>query len=208
LYYEKLPDGQIAMIVEHNVKADPMIGIEYYKKYTLGELVDKNIGNRIDEILKEEGVSGSISVNFKGTVAHEYNAKINLGTEEISLQTLVGELTNNELRIRDERKIFGDVESDLIANVEITEYETKINFKGKFKANGFFQHQVSYGKDSTGIYFQPQLYFSGVKGTYMVRLKAIGKYGEVDSNPEEKPIPFVLFEPDEISFPKVYLFKI
>lgn len=70
------------------------------------------------------------------------------------------------------------------------------------------QYQVSYGKDSKGIFFQPQVYFSGVKGTYMLRIKSNGRYGTLDSNPSETPIPFVLFESDEISLSKVYLFKL
>lgn len=209
LYYEKLPNGQIALIVEHNVKADPMIGIGYNKKYTLGELVDKNIGNRIDEILKEEGVSGSISVNFKGTVAHEYNAKINLTTEEISLQTLVGELTHNELQITDVKSIDGFVKSEFDARVIYEKSDISIALKTNLDAKGNMYYSVSYGKDSKGIFFQPQLYFSGVKGTYMISGKVeSGNVFSFEHNPEEKPIPFVLFEPEEISFLKIYLFKI
>ena len=70
------------------------------------------------------------------------------------------------------------------------------------------QYQFSYGKDSKGIFFQPQLFFSGVKGTYMIRVKADSELGNWDSNPNETPIPFVLFESDEISLSKVYLFKL
>jgi nitrogen regulatory protein PII-like uncharacterized protein len=172
-------------------------------------LVNKNIGNRIDEILKEEGVSGSILVNFKGIVKHEYNAKINLTTEEIRLQTLVGELTHNELQITDVKSIDGFVKSEFDARINYEKSDISIALKTNLDAKGNMYYSVSYGKDSKGIFFQPQLYFSGVKGTYLISGKVeSGNVFSFEHNPEEKPIPFVLFEPEEISFLKIYLFKI
>ena len=156
------------MIVEHNVKADPMIGVEYNKNFTLGELANSQASKNMDKILEKEGVNGNITVHFSGEISHEYNAKLNLSTEEISLETIIGELTHFESKIRDERKIFGFVESDLKAEIDIDEFDTNLSFKGNVKANGHLQYQVSYGKDSKGIFFQPQVYFSGVKGTYMI----------------------------------------
>lgn len=60
-----------------------------------------------------------------------------------------------------------------------------------------------------GAYYQDTIFFSGIKGKAKQKLevRTDGKK-KFDSNPEDKTIDFILFDPQNIVMEKVYLFKL
>jgi hypothetical protein len=210
LYYEKLPDGQIAMIVEHNVKADPMIGINYYKKFKLSELANHSETENVGVVMEKLKDDAEIEVNFDGLLAGEYNVKTNLETGETNFIEKMGNfLYLQKNTITNKETIKGEIKAVANKNFKFKSIDKDINIKGELEAKGEFIHKRSYGKDDQGIWFADELYFSGVKGSYMVNVKTKFQNKKVfESNPEETPVPFVLFKPNTIKFPKTYLIKI
>jgi hypothetical protein len=210
LYYEKLPDGQIALIVEHNVKADPMIGINYYKKFKLSELSNHSETENVGVVMEKLKDDAEIEVNFDGIISGEYNVKTNLETGETSFIEKAGNfLYLQKNTITNKETIKGEIKAVANKNFKFKSIDTDINIKGELEAKGEFIYKRSYGKDEQGIWFADELYFSGVKGSYMVNVKTKFQNKKVfESNPEETPVPFVLFKPNTLKFPKTYLLKI
>jgi hypothetical protein len=210
LYYEKLPDGQIALIVEHNVKADPMIGINYYKKFKLSELSNHSETENVGVVMEKLKDDAEIEVNFDGIISGEYNVKTNLETGETSFIEKAGNfLYLQKNTITNKETIKGEIKAVANKNFKFKSIDTDINIKGELEAKGEFIHKRSYGKDEQGIWFGDELYFSGVKGSYMVNV-TIGVENEKvwESNSDQKPVPFVLFKPTNINFPKTYIIKL
>ena len=207
-YYEKQDDGKIAFVVEHNVKADPLIGIKYEKEFTLSDLKKNENSDNIAAVAKHTGWDAGINVIFSGEISGEFNAKINTLTGKAEFKKVIGNyFLKNEYTVTNKSTIKGFAVANFSTSVDFNPIE--IDVKLEVKADGSVSHSRAFGKDDKGIWFQDILNFSGIKGTYMMRATAdVGSVISMDSNPEETPVPFVLFKPKDIEFPKNYLLKI
>ena len=206
-YYEKQDDGKMAFVVEHNVKADPLLGIKYAKTFTLNNLKNNGNSENIDAVAKDVGWNAQIDVTFDGEIGGEFNVKINTLTGKIEFKQLVGNyLLKNEYTITNTTTIKGFAVADFSASVDFNPIKVDINLK--VNADGSVAHSRAFGKDDKGVWFQDILNFSGIKGTYMLNVQ-LGSDDNMkwESNPDKIPVPFILFKPKDVALPKIYLLK-
>lgn len=213
-YYEKQNDGRMAQIVEFNIKAAPLIGINYTDTFTLEQLIknQKSLGNKgiepLAKVIDAADLQAAITISIDGTLSQEYKLKINTLTNEQHITPIIGNyLTKNKTTFTQQNAISIFVDANANGIVEFKKIKSEL--KSKVNANGSVSHSRSYGKDKEGIWIQDIITLSDVKGTYMVRVVAKYKNEKIfDTNPEEKPTPFTAFEGKEIKLPKVYLLKL
>ena len=217
-YYELQDNGKHAFVIEHNIKADPLIGIRYEKDFTLGELLEnrkakrKEKGNKkpdkLAEVAEAAGLEASLNLKVDGIIKQEYSLKINTLTGKIEVLPTIGNyLIYNQTKVTQQEAISVFVDASGIANVEIDILKTELIVK--LKAQGTISHSRFYGKDEQGIWTQDSIEMSEITGIYMMRVKLGTDEGDLwDSNPDETPVPFVAFDGDKIPFTKVYLLKI
>lgn len=221
-YYELQEDGQLALTIEHNVKADPLLGITYNNTFTLEDLIKLKNARKaekdgesaskstLEKIAEEAGLDASLTLNVDGTIEQEYNIKINTLTGKHNLVPIVGNyITNNQGRVAQKEAISIYAEFKGSAELKIDDFDISTSLILKGDAQGSISHTRAFGKDDKGIYFQDYTEMSKITGTYMMRAKISRKNKDIyDSNPEETPISFVAFDKEPIAFPKIYIFKI
>ena len=217
-YYEKQDDGKMAFVVEHNVKADPLLGIKYEKTFTLGEMLKNRKAKReakgndkpdnLAKVAEAAGLDASLTLKVEGTIAQEYNVKINTLTGKPTVTAILGNyLIYNQQKITQREAISVFVDVDAKSKLKINRFTGEL--KVKAKANGSVSHSRSYGKDEHGIWMQDSIELSEIKGEYMMRAKAKVQGAPVfDTNPEETPVPFIAFDKRTVDLPKVYLLKV
>jgi len=214
VYFDQ-KDGKISRVVEENVSAKPFLGIKYNKKHKLINLPKKEKG--LQDLIDKHGSQATFTLDIEGTIQAEYNIKLNLHTREAKLvDNLYQNLSNSH------GKFTGGIALKATASLE-AKFDVTIDTSwvpfvrtedvqviGRMDAElgGYIVVSRQYAVDK-GAYYQDTIFFSGIKGKAKQKLevRTDGKK-KFDSNPEDKTIDFILFDPQNIVMEKVYLFKL
>lgn len=223
MYYKTLADKRTALILEANVKADPLVAINFEKKYNLADLIkNKTKGEsnqkkkeQIANLLKKIGDGITANITMKGEIKMEQNVKYNMLTEQYSLKDKFSSLVERNKTIYSERITgtillegnyrkkffkFSPLETEVTANISL-----------KMACQAVLITEYGYDKkEGRGLFMEQKLKFSGLKGTFSGGLssdnESFGSY-EYKSN-EGKPIDFTLIEGETYTLNTIYFFSI
>uniref|UniRef100_UPI0040470D74 hypothetical protein n=1 Tax=Flavobacterium sp. TaxID=239 RepID=UPI0040470D74 len=236
MYYKQLSDRRVAMFYEVNVKASPLLAIEIKKEFDLLSLMDKGIdaikaklpndkkvkeelkknepnNSKIKQKLNDAGLQVTGVIIVTGEIGFEHKVAFNLLTQEYSILDILGKgiiNAKNEIllktQIKFDAKITGTYKKEFI----FYKLQTNIDGKLNIKMNGAMGIKMKYGyTPEKGLFLQPILYFSGIKGIYSGELKSTSRiFGyEFETSDEIKPTPFTLLEPFEMDLMTMKLFN-
>lgn len=231
MYYKTQSDNRLALIFEANLKADPIVAVNFEEKFDLIQMLEekkepvageKPVNKKLEknkkilaEGLKAIGIKeikGKITV--VGELACEFNVKYNLLTNTYDIKDKLGNFINNsEAKIVFKEQIIVTV---IINGKYKNEFkffgiETQVDGKFELKLNGSAALKTNFKYDKTdGLYMNKTLIFSGIKGTFTGSIKAKStQLGDLlDYSPNEgKPINFNLIEPHDISLGTIQFFN-
>lgn len=227
MYYKTLANKRMALIIEANIKADPLVAINFEKKFTLKSLFfDKatkgetdeekqKTNKKISEMLTKMGENDvTFILTMKGEIKIEQNVKYNLLTEQYSLTDKFSELVENNTTTYS-KKISGTISFEADYDKKLFEFsplETKVSasLTLKMACEAIIITQYGYDKKGgKGLFMEQKLKFSGMKGTYKANLKATNRrFGTYEySSNEGKSIDFTVFDGHTISLNTIYLFN-
>lgn len=235
LYYQKQTNGKLALILEADIKIEPLIAVEYKKEFDLLDYItDKTIKDKFkgknkkqkekdfekvrDKVkgtYEEQLNNVAASLTITGGISIETNVKYNFLTNTYSFKKQAGNFYDESkgvVAFGRYVKIEGKVEARLFK--EYIFFGCKIShFEGKLKFDlsasmGFFQ---SLGKDENGFFVENYLSFSGIKVTLLAKAKLIiVKYTIFDfdiSDEKDQPKEYVILPEKRVRMFKIYLIK-
>lgn len=227
MYYKMMADKRMALIFEANIKADPLVAINFEKKFNIKSLLfddatkeetdedkkkrNKKISDKLAKIGKDDV---TFTLSIVGEIKLEQNIQYNVLTEQYSLKDkLCSLIEKNKIAYTD--KIAGSVLFEYSADkkfFEFTPLETKITTSLSLELACESIVIIEYGydkKDNKGLYMSIKLKFSGLKGTFVnsnsFENDDIGKY-ELSPN-DGKPIDFTVLKGDTFTLSTIYLFN-
>jgi outer membrane protein OmpA-like peptidoglycan-associated protein len=226
MYYKMLSDRRIALIYEANIKADPLVAINFEKKFNIKSLLfddatkgetDEDKKKRNKKISDKLAKMGKDDVTFTlaimGEINLEQNLKFNSLTEQYSLQDKFCTLIEKN-KIAYTQKIAGSVLFEHAADKKLFEFtplETKVTTSLTLKLACESIVIIEYGydkKDNKGLFMTLKLRFSGLKGTFKANVKARVDDDEAEYSPNDgKPIDFTVLEDNTYTLSTIYLFN-
>ncbi|GAA3762385.1 OmpA family protein [Flavobacterium ginsengiterrae] len=227
MYYKLMQDRRMALILEANIKADPLVAINFERKFNLKSLLydeghkhetnkDKKEANEaISEILAKIGNNDvTFTLTIVGEINLEQNVLYNVLTEQYSLKDKFSELVQNNTtayskRIKGTVSFETDLERELF---KFTPIETKVtaHIKLDLACEAILITKFGYDKKGgQGLFMEKKMKFSGLKGTFQAngRVKPKNKKPIGYSANEGKPIDFTVLEGHTISLGIIYLFN-
>lgn len=227
VYYKMQADRRMARIYEANIKADPLVAINFEKKYTMKSLLHskatknetdeekKKENDKINDILSDMGDNDfKLTLTMVGEVAFEKNIQYNSLTEQYTLKDKFNNLPQKNIisysnKIKGSISFEGDYHTDLF---KFTPIETKVDANLDFKIDCEAIVITEYGFDKVngrGLFLTYKLKFSGLKGTFKGNVKAkVQNKKTFDYSPNEgKPINFTVLEDFTKTLKTVYLFN-
>lgn len=227
MYYKMQADRRMALIYEANIKADPLVAINFEKKLTIKSLIfDKETKNETDEDWKEinENISGILSemgeddikfsMSMVGEIGLEKNIQYNVLTEQYTLKDKFNNLPQKKITSYS-NKITGNISFEIDYHKKFFEFspiETKIDGNLDFKIDCEALLITEYGFDKAngkGLFITQKLKFSGLKGTFKGTLKAqVQSKKSFDFSPKNgKKIDFTVLEGFTKTLKTIYLFN-
>lgn len=222
MYYKTQLDNRLALIFEANIKADPLVAINFEKKFDLKKLIEEKLTHKDNQNKKEDikGFLKTLNTNLKATltivgeIAINQSVQYNLLTNNYTISDKLGNLIQKNV-VTFTKKIKGTIIFDAKVNKKLFEFspiQTEVNATVKLEMALESAIQTEYGYDKIsgkGLYMDKKLIFSGLKGVFSGNLKVQVKDKEVfDYSPNEgKPIPFTLFDKDEYNLGRIYYFN-
>lgn len=222
MYYKMQEDKRLALIYEANIKADPLVAINFEKKYNLGELIKNKTQNK-DNQKKKKLIAGVIekigdgitaTLTMKGEITMEQNVQYNVLTEQYTFNDKLINFAQKNITTYSS-KITGTIVLEGSFSKKFFEFsplETKVD--GKITLDMACEAVVitQYGfdkKGGKGLYMEQKLKFSGLKGTFKGSIDVHVKDREPIgySSNEGKPIPFTLLEADTYTLNTIYFFN-
>lgn len=222
MYYKVLEDKRMALIFEANIKADPLVAINFTRKYNLGELIKNKTKNESNQKKKEE-ITGVIEKTGNGiTATLTMTGEIKI-EQNIQYNALTGQYKLNNKWVNPVQKCITTYSKKITGTILL-----KGNFNKEFFKFSPLETKVTanitldmaceavlitkYGfdqKGGKGLYMEQKLKFSGLKGTFAGNIKGrndtFGKY-EYSSN-NGKPIDFTLIEGETYLLNTIYFFN-
>ena len=237
MYYYQQADKRVAMVYEASIKADPLLAIEIKKEFDLSEILDKGMGitnkrpstskqaqglleklkpntAKVKSFLADNGIKVKGEITVTGEISFEHHVKFNVLTKQFTIAQIAG----NAFATQEDERLFKTQISfsAIITGTMLNEYKIfglQANVDGalKLSANGAVALRIKYGINrKQGMYIQPVLVFSGLKGIYSGNFKVKVKYEDdklVDIEHKITPTPFTLIEPFELDLFKTQLFN-
>ncbi|GEM56120.1 hypothetical protein FB1_23410 [Flavobacterium branchiophilum NBRC 15030 = ATCC 35035] len=178
MYYKKQNDGRLALVYEANLKADPLVALNYKKEFDLLSLITKGIENikgakhpkdkKVKEKLernKENNnsivehfksicvptIKGSIDVT--GSILFEKKIQYNLLTNTYTFTDKLGNLVQtayNEVIIKKQIDFNTTIKGKFDGKFEFFRLETSFEGKVDFTLKGSTGIKLSYGLDNKG----------------------------------------------------------
>ncbi|WP_160136561.1 OmpA family protein [Chryseobacterium sp. c4a] len=178
MYYQKQKDGKVGVVYKANLKADPLIALNFKKEFDLLKLITKTIedikgamypkdkvakkkldlnkenNNNIAEYFKNKGVpeiKGIIEI--KGDIMFEHNVKYSLLTNTYSI---IDKLKNgiftakDEVLLKDQIKFTATVLGSYKYEFEFDPLQTSIQGKLNITIQGSCGSRLRYGVDNKG----------------------------------------------------------
>lgn len=226
IYYKMQADRRMALIFEANIKADPLIGIDFTKNYTIKSLLHakatknetdeekKETNEAINDILSEMGENDvKFSLTITGDIIIQQNIQYNALTEQYTLKDKFNNLPQRRI-MSYSNKIKGNVSFEVDYHTEFfkfTPLETKIDSTLSFKIDCEAFVITEYGFDKIngkGLFMTQKLKFSGLKGTFLGNASAKRRDKESlgYSTNNGKPIDFTVLEGFTKTLKTIYLF--
>lgn len=227
MYYKMLADRRMALIFEANIKADPLVAINFEKKFNLKSLFfdedrkkeldkDKRETNEaISEILAKMGKNDvTFTLSIIGEINIEQNVQYNVLTEQYSLKDKFSELVEKNTTTYSNR-IKGTVSFETEFSKKFFEFsplETEITASLALEVDCEAILITRYGydkKDGKGLYLEQKLRFSGLKGTFAAtgKVKSKNKKPIGYSSNDGKPLNFTVMEGHTVILNTIYLFN-
>ncbi|AUX18600.1 OmpA family protein [Flavobacterium columnare] len=195
MYYKQLFDRSVAMTYEVNIKAKPLLAIDIKKKFDLKDILESGIDlpkskptkdkqaladlkefktntSIIRKFLEEKGITVTGEMTVTGSIAFEHNVKYNVLTSEFSIVQILGTAlaTAKDERIFESQISFNvKVNGTLKKEFDFFALQTKVDGKLDVESYGSVAIKLKYGVNNEtgkGMYVQPILVFSGLKGVY------------------------------------------
>lgn len=218
-YFEIQKDGRIANVSKERIVAYPFIGISYHKLHKLSELAGDSAESKgFTDLVDNYGANSSLQLDFEGTINADYTAVFsNLTGENYTIYDKASNvLTNSEGIYTSDRAIV--VSAELIVDGVVEKTVTwmpftlpqhiKVTVALKAKLGGYISFSRKHGIEHKKAYTEDTLTFSGLEGTYLLKVKASKNDREVyNSNPEGKVVPFTIFEKQFITSGRVTAFN-
>jgi outer membrane protein OmpA-like peptidoglycan-associated protein len=235
MYYYQQADKRVAMVYEANIKADPLLAIEIKKEFDLLDLLDKgiNIGKaksssntqavaevaknkpnttKVKDYLSGLGFSVKGEIVVTGDIGFEHHIQYNVLTKQHSIKDILG----NSITTRSDEKLFkaqisftAVINGTLRNEFRFFRLQTQIEGKLDIELKGSIAMKLKYGiNPDRGMYIQPTLVFSGLKGIYSGNFKSkttLGK-AKIETQNTLSPTPFTLIEPFELDLLTMQMF--
>ncbi|WP_163408088.1 hypothetical protein [Flavobacterium ajazii] len=227
IYYKMQADRRMALIFEANIKADPLIGIDFTKNYTIKSLLHakatknetdeekKETNGAINDILSEMGEDDvKFSLTIAGDIIIQQNIQYNVLTEQYTLKDKFNNLPQRGI-ISYSSKVKGNVSFEVDYHTELFKFsplETKIdaNIAFTMECEAFVITEYGFDKvNGRGLFMTQKLKFSGLKGTYLGNIKVQVKRRKSagSSKKNGKPIDFTVLEGFTKTLKTIYLFN-
>lgn len=237
MYYQKQKNGKLALVYEANIKADPLVAINFKKEFDLVQLITKTIqdiknakhpkgsekklnenkenNSKIEEYFKSLGVSVKGSITVRGDLMFEQNMQFNFLTNSYSFTDKLGNLVQkaeNQSIIKEQISFKADISLKYKKEFRFDPFQTKIDGVVNVELNGILGAKLMYGvnnREGKGLFVKKIIYCSGVEGNYFGSLKVSTVIGKIlDLETNEgTPTPFTLIEPFELPLYEIELFK-
>lgn len=218
-YFEIQKDGRIANVSKERIVAYPFIGVSYHKIHKLSELAGNSaVSKEFTKLVDNYGANSSLQLDFEGTINADYTAVFSnlTGGNYTIYDKASNVLTNSEGIYTSDRAIV--LSAELIVNGVAEKTITwmpftppqhiKVTVDLKAKLGGYISFTRKHGIENRKAYTEDTLTFSGLKGTYMLKIKATNNEKEVyGHNPESKVVPFTIFEEQFITSGRVTAFN-
>ncbi|AWG26042.1 OmpA family protein [Flavobacterium kingsejongi] len=208
IYYYKQANGKMAEVFEANLKAKPLVAVNFKKDFDLLEMLHKKNdvkgaklpddkktkeklkrnsenNSKIADAFEGEGktsITGSITVI--GEIAFEHNVKFNFLTQSYSIIDILGngiQTAKDERLITEQISFEANIDGKFEKEFKFDPLQTKIEGKMNIKLKGAAGVKLKYGvNEKQGLFITQTVYFSGIEGTYLGSLKAKSRWGLID----------------------------
>ncbi len=218
MYYKTQLDSRLALIFEANIKADPLVAINFEKKFDLKDLIEKKLNHKdnqkkqgeIKAFLKTIKTNLTATLTLVGEIAIDQSVQYNVLTNTHTIADKLGNLVKNQTVTYKER-IKGTMLLQGGFSKKFFEfYPIQVDASIKLDLNCEAVLKTEFGfNQAKGLFMEKKLIFSGLKGTFTgnVKLK-IDDDEEYDYAPNlGKPIPFTLFDGDTYNLGRIYFFN-
>lgn len=225
MYYQKQENGKVALIYEANLKADPVLAVNFKREFNLLELLQKgrDIKNAkypkaneneennklIVENFKEKNVFNIIgNIEIRGDLIFEDNVRYNMLT---NTYTFDEKMQNLKTTAKNERTLTGKItfSAEIKGKIDAEFIFTKVKAEVGAEINGEASLKLKYGvnkEENKSFFVDLSLHCSGIKGSYWGKLKVTNRFiGELFN--KSKYVPFTLIEKFDLPISKVELFK-
>jgi outer membrane protein OmpA-like peptidoglycan-associated protein len=217
-YFEKKEDGRISNISKVRMMAYPIIGIQYHKTHELKELANESADSQgAKTLLDNYGVHATLKLDFEGTINADYTFINDTLTGKYSIfEKASNFLTKSEgkfepseaILVKGELKVRGVVEKTLTWIPFTPPQHIKIEIDIKARLGGYISFSRKYGVENRNVYHQDTVKFSGLRGTYMLKVKATKNDNDIyDYNPTAKEVPITVFKDHEMTMGRVTEFN-
>lgn len=227
IYYKMQADRRMALIFEANIKADPLIGIDFTKNYTIKSLLHakatknetdeekKETNEAVNDILSEMGENDvKFSLTITGDIIIQQNIQYNALTEQYTLKDKFNNLPQRRI-ISYSNKIKGNVSFEVDYHKKLFQFsplETQIDGNIAFTMACEALVITEYGFDKVngrGLFMTQKLKFSGLKGTFKGNIKAkpANRRALSYSSNNGKPKDFTVIEGFTKTLKTIYLFN-
>ena len=225
MYYQKQENGKVALIYEANLKADPILAVNFKREFNLLELLkkgrdintakypktneNKENNELIVENFEEKNESNIIgTIEIRGDLIFEDNVRYNMLTNTYTFDEKMQNLktTKKDERTLTEKITFkAKIEGTLRADFTFFKIDAKVGAE----INGEASLKLKYGvnkEENKSFFVYLSLHCSSIKGSYWGKLKVTSRFiGELFN--KSKYVPFTLIEEFDLPVSKVELFK-
>lgn len=236
MYYQKQKNGKLALVYEANIKADPLVAVNFKKEFDLIKLITKTINgikgaihpkgtekklkenkensSKIEKYFEKLGTSVKGEISVRGDIMFEQNIKYNFLTNSYSFTDKLGNLVasaQNESIIKEQISFEAKIQGEFKLMFKFNPLQAKVEGKIDIELSGGVGVKLKYGvnvREGKGLYIEKTLYCSGIEGKYKGSLIGTSIFGtsKIETN-DGKPTPFTLVEPFEVPLYEIQLFK-
>ncbi|WP_264552102.1 OmpA family protein [Flavobacterium sp. N2038] len=220
MYYKTQLDNRLALIFEANIKADPLVAINFEKKFDLKDLIKQKLTHKdnqkkqgeINAFLKTIKTNLTATLSIVGEIAINHRIQYNLLTNTHTVTDKIANLVQTQTvtyseKIKGKMFLEGDVSKKFFKFYPI---QVDANIKLDLNCEAVVKTEYGYDqKGGKGLFMEKKLIFSGLKGAFTGNVKVRAQDEELlDYSPNEgKPIPFTLFDGDTYNLGRIYFFN-
>ncbi|WP_054513115.1 OmpA family protein [Chryseobacterium sp. ERMR1:04] len=178
MYYQKQKDGKLGIVYEVNLKAEPLIAVNFKREFDLLKLITKTIqdikgamypkdkeakkkldsnkenNNSIAQYFKSIGVPEILgTIEIRGDLMFEHNVKYSVLTNSYSIIDKLGNgisTAKNEMLLKEQILFNAVIEGKYEGVFKFCKLQTSIEGKVRFTLKGSLGSKLKYGVDHSG----------------------------------------------------------